>query len=137
MPNPIILSTWSFGQRANRAGWPILEKGGASIDAVEAACKDAEADPENHTVGFSGYPDASGRPSLDASIMLSPRRCGSVAFVRSFMHPISIARAVMEKTPHVLLAGDGVEEFAREEGFTLANLLTDYARDAWQKWLDE
>jgi len=134
MYNPIILSTWSFGQRANRAGWPILEMGGASIDAVEAACKDAEADPGNHTVGYSGYPDASGRPSVDAAIMLSPRRFGSVALVRNFIHPISIARRVMEKTQHVLLAGDGAEAFAHEQGFAPAVLLTDEMRAAWEKW---
>src|SRR5437870_5413126 len=79
MNNPIILSTWSFGQKANHAGWLILENGGASIDAVEAACKDAEADPANRTVGLGGNPDASGKPSLDAAIMLSPRRRGAVA----------------------------------------------------------
>ena len=80
MNSPIILSTWTFGQCANAAGWAILEKSGAGIDAVEAACRDAEADPNNRTVGYGGLPDASGQPSLDAAIMLSPNKRGAVAF---------------------------------------------------------
>src|SRR3954466_7154602 len=101
MTKPIILSTWSFGTRANAAAWPILLSGGAALDAVEAACRDAESDLDNHTVGIGGYPDRDGTVSLDASIMLAPSRCGSVAAVRKFAHPISIARKVMEQTPHV------------------------------------
>src|SRR4051812_28989725 len=135
MPDkPLILSTWTFGQRANHAAWPILERGGTSVDAVEAACRDAESDPDNHTVGLGGYPDRSGRVTLDASIMLAPGRCGAVAGVRNFVHAISIARRVMDRTPHVLLVGDGAESFAREQGFEPAELLTDEARAAWEKW---
>lgn len=137
MNNPIILSTWSFGMRANQAAWPTLEKGGSSLDAVELACRDAEADPDNHTVGFSGYPDRSGRVSLDAAIMLSPSKAGSVCFVRDYQHPISIARKVMEKTHHVLLAGDGAGEFARLQGFETSDLLTDEAAQAWEKYRRE
>src|SRR4051812_37229229 len=113
----IILSTWTFGQRANVAAWPTLSGGGNSLDAVEAACRDAESDLSNHTVGRGGWPDASGRVSLDASIMLSPSRRGAVAFIRHFEHPISIARRVMEKSEHVMLVGDGAEDFARTNGF--------------------
>ena len=72
----LILSTWSFGQRANRAAWPTLANGGASLDAVEIACRDAESDVTNQTVGKGGRPDASGEVTLDASIMLSPARAG-------------------------------------------------------------
>jgi isoaspartyl peptidase/L-asparaginase-like protein (Ntn-hydrolase superfamily) len=131
---PIILSTWSFGQRANAAAWKILASGGSSLEAAEAACRDAESDVTNHTVGKAGYPDASGRVSLDASIMLSPSQRGAVAFVRNFEHPISIARAVMEKTDHVMLVGDGAEEFARQHGFEPTTLLTDEAKTTWEKW---
>ena len=130
----IILSTWSFGQRANRAAWPTLANNGSSLDAVEIACRDAESDLSNHTVGKGGRPDASGRVSLDASIMLSPARRGAVAFVRRFEHPISIARAVMEHSPHVLLAGDGAEEFAIEHGFSPTELLTEEMRLEWESW---
>jgi len=137
MRDPIILSTWSFGHRANHAAWPTLLAGGTALDAVEIACRDAEADPDNHTVGFSGFPDRSGRVSLDASIMLAPDNCGSVCFIRDYMHPISIARKVMEKTRHVLLAGNGADEFARQQGFEPSDLLTDEAAHAWEKWRKE
>jgi isoaspartyl peptidase/L-asparaginase-like protein (Ntn-hydrolase superfamily) len=139
MHRPLILSTWSFGKRANAAAWETLaaDKDGASLDAVELACRDAEADVANHTVGFSGYPDASGAVTLDASIMLAPRMCGSVAYVKHFVHVISIARRVMEKTPHVLLAGYGAELFAIYQGFTRQDPLTDDARNAWKQWRDQ
>src|SRR4051794_32556834 len=134
MPEHLILSTWSFGQRANAAAWPILASNGTALDAVEAACRDAEDDLNNHTVGVGGYPDRDGNVSLDASIMLSPKRRGAVAAVRRFAHPISIARRVMENTPHVLLAGEGAEKFAKEQGFVESELLTDDARRAWEEW---
>src|SRR3954453_21291848 len=121
----LILSTWSFGQRANRAAWPALANTGSSLDAVEIACRDAESDLTNHTVGKGGRPDASGQVSLDASIMLSPAKRGAVAYVRRFEHPVSIARKVMDATPHVLLVGDGAEQFALKHGFQPADLLTD------------
>jgi len=130
----LILSTWSFGQRANRAAWGTLTGGGPSLDAVEIACRDAESDLTNHTVGKGGRPDASGEVTLDASIMLSPAKCGAVACVRHFEHPISIARAVMEKSPHVLLAGDGAERFADALGFPRTNLLTDEMRREYEQW---
>jgi isoaspartyl peptidase/L-asparaginase-like protein (Ntn-hydrolase superfamily) len=130
----IILSTWSFGQRANRAAWETLSRNGSSLDAVEMACRDAESDVSNHTVGKGGRPDASGHVSLDASIMLSPAKRGAVACVRRFEHPISIARAVLERTPHVLLVGDGAEQFALEQGLEPTDLLTDEARRQWEEW---
>src|SRR5688572_24539453 len=136
MPEPIILSTWSFGKAANAAAWPALGAGGSSLDAVEAACGHAEADLKNHTVGRGGYPDRDGNVSLDASIMLSPARCGAVAAVRRCAHPISLARRVMEHTRHFMLAGEGADLFAVEQGLESADLLTPEARDAWLKWKD-
>src|SRR5438067_5054906 len=130
----LLLSTWSFGQRANAAAWESLSRDGSSLDAVEIACRDAESDLSNHTVGKGGRPDASGEVSLDASIMLSPAKRGAVAYVRRFEHPISIARAVMEHTPHVLLAGDGAEQFAMQQGLQPTDLLTDEARRQWEEW---
>jgi isoaspartyl peptidase/L-asparaginase-like protein (Ntn-hydrolase superfamily) len=136
MPDPIILSTWSFGKQANAAAWPALIAGGSALDAVEAACGHAEADLTNHTVGRGGYPDRDGNVSLDASIMLAPARCGAVAAVRRTQHAISLARRVMEHTRHVMLAGEGADLFAVEQGLQPADLLTDEARDAWLKWRD-
>ncbi len=137
MVEPIILSTWSFGKAANAAAWPALAKGGSALDAVGAACGHAESDPKNHTVGLGGYPDRDGNVSLDASIMLAPNRCGSVAAVRRCLQPISLARRVMEQTTHVLLAGDGADVFALEQGMQPSELLTSEAREAWEKWREQ
>jgi isoaspartyl peptidase/L-asparaginase-like protein (Ntn-hydrolase superfamily) len=137
MAQPIILSTWSFGKRANAAAWPALAKGGSALDAVEAACGDAEADATNHTVGLGGYPDRDGNVSLDACFMLSPSKCGAVAAQDHTLHAITLARRVMEQTKHVLLAGDGADLFAREQGIAKTELLTDEARHEWDKWKRE
>ena len=138
MPDPLILATWTYGRQACAAGWPhLVRPGGGALDAVEHACRAVEADPETMTVGWGGRPDASGEVTLDAAIMLSPSRCGSVGFVRGFMHPTTLARLVMERTPHVMLAGDGAERFARQQGMEPADLLTDAARAAWEAWRKE
>jgi N4-(beta-N-acetylglucosaminyl)-L-asparaginase len=138
MSEPIILSTWDFGRKANAAGWPYLAgPSPSSLDAVEQACRVVEDDPDVPSVGRGGCPDRSGEVSLDAAIMLSPSRCGSVCYVRRFAHPVSIARLVMEKLRHVLLAGDGADDFAARQGLAPANLLTDRARKAWEKWAAE
>lgn len=134
---PIILSTWSFGRAANAAAWPILAGGGSALDAVQRACIAVEDDPTIDSVGRGGLPDASGRVSLDGCVMLSPRHCAGVCFVRRFNHPVSIARCVMEQTHHVLLAGEGADAFAAARGFTPEDLLTDEAREVWRKWRDD
>jgi isoaspartyl peptidase/L-asparaginase-like protein (Ntn-hydrolase superfamily) len=136
MSIPIILSTWSFGTIANAAGWPVLLKSGA-LDAVEAACAAVDADLSVDSVGRGGSPDASGEVTLDGCIMLSPAKSAGVAYVKHYLHPVSIARQVMEKTPHKLLVGEGADAFAASCGFTREELLTDDARRRWEKWRDE
>lgn len=131
---PIIVSTWSFGQRGNTSAWPILSDGGSALDAVERACITVEDDPTVDSVGTGGLPDAEGNITLDGCVMLSPNQCGSVCAVRDYPNPVSIARRVMERTPHRLLAGDGAERFAREQGFTTRDLLTPEARAKWAQW---
>ncbi len=134
MTAPFIISTWSFGQRGNAAAWPVLVRGGSSLDAVEAACIAVERDPQVDSVGYGGLPDSTGRVSLDGCVMLGPNRCGSVCAVRQFMHPVSIARRVMDKTNHVMLAGDGADAFAAQQGFSTAELLAPEATAAYEKW---
>lgn len=135
MPDPLMLATWTFGRAANAAGWPhLVAPDGGALDAVEHACRQAEADPENMTVGFGGRPDAAGEVTLDAAVMRSPARCGSVCFVRRFVHPVTLARLVMERSPHVLLVGDGAERFARAHGQPEQDLLTPAARAAYDAW---
>ena len=136
--SPLILSTWRFGRKACAAGWPYLTgETPSSLDAVEQACRAVEADPEIMTVGCGGRPDRSGEVTLDAAIMLSPDRCGAVCCVRRFMHPVSIARMVMEQSPCLMLAAQGAEQFAAQHGMEPTDLLTDAARAAWEKWLEE
>jgi len=132
---PIVISTWDFGIAANKEAWKTLEKGGRALDAVEAGVKIPEADMNNHTVGRAGYPDRDGKVTLDACIMDEFGNCGSVAAMENIAHPISVARLVMEKTPHVMLVGDGATQFAVEQGFKKEKLLTPESYTAWQKWL--
>ncbi|SIO54956.1 N(4)-(beta-N-acetylglucosaminyl)-L-asparaginase [Chitinophaga niabensis] len=132
---PIVVSTWDFGIAANKAAWEVLKKGGRALDAVEAGVHVPESDPNNHTVGFSGFPDRDGRVTLDACIMDEFGNCGSVAALEHIVHPISVARKVMEKTPHVMLVGDGALQFALENGFKKENLLTPESEKAWKEWL--
>jgi isoaspartyl peptidase/L-asparaginase-like protein (Ntn-hydrolase superfamily) len=134
--SPLIISTWSFAKRGNDAAWPTLNKGGSSLDAVEKVCTVVETDPTVDSVGFGGLPDANGRVSLDGCVMLAPAlgQCGSALFLRRFMHPVSIARRIMEKTNHIMLAGEGAEVFAEHEGFLPADLLSADAQDAYRKW---
>jgi N4-(beta-N-acetylglucosaminyl)-L-asparaginase len=134
MPEPILLSTWKFGLPANAAGWPFACKPGGVLDALEQTCIACELDLSVDSVGVGGLPDADGEVSLDGAIMLSPARSAGVAYIRTYPHPVSIARRVMEKTPHKLLVGEGVERFAAKEGFTTATLRTESARRKWEEW---
>ncbi len=129
-----VVSTWEFGSGANAAAWPLLARGGSALDAVEAGARWAETDTCNSTVGHCGYPDRDGVLTLDASIMAGDGRCGAVAALEDIDHPVSVARLVMEKTPHVMLVGAGARQFAIEQGFTARKLLTDEARRAWEAW---
>jgi len=129
-----VVSTWDFGVGANQAAWATLADGGSALDAVERGARWAESELCNPTVGRCGNPDRDGVLSLDASIMDGDGRCGSVAALVDILHPVSVARRVMEKTPHVMLVGDGARQFAVEQGFPRQALLTDTARAAWQEW---
>jgi N4-(beta-N-acetylglucosaminyl)-L-asparaginase len=132
---PVVLSTWNHGLPANAAAWEILGNGGYALDAVEAGVRVTEADPEVITVGYGGLPDASGKVSLDACIMDERGNAGSVSYLQHIMHPISVARLIMERTPHVMLSGKGALDFALKNGFRKENLLTPAARRAWKSWL--
>jgi N4-(beta-N-acetylglucosaminyl)-L-asparaginase len=131
---PIVLSTWNFGIAANEAAWKVLSSNGKALDAVEAGARVPEGDSTETSVGFGGLPDRDGYVTLDACIMDEKGRCGSVAFLQHIAHPVSVARAVMEKTPHVMLAGEGALQFALANGFTKEKLLTKSSEEAWKKW---
>jgi N4-(beta-N-acetylglucosaminyl)-L-asparaginase len=132
---PIVLSTWNFGIKANEAAWEILKNNGRALDAVEAGVKIPEGDPTERSVGYGGRPDRDGRVTLDACIMDEFSNIGSVACLEFIKHPIAVARAVMEKTPHVMLVGDGALQFALEQGFSKENLLVPDSENEWKEWL--
>jgi N4-(beta-N-acetylglucosaminyl)-L-asparaginase len=132
---PIVLSTWRFGIEANAAAWEILSKNGRALDAVEAGVKIPEGDPNERSVGYGGRPDRDGKVTLDACIMDEFSNIGSVACLEHIKHPISVARAVMEKTPHVMLVGKGALQFALSQGFKKENLLVEESEKEWKEWL--
>ncbi len=132
---PIVISTWEHGIAANNAAMKILVNGGRAIDAVESGVKVSEADPEIMSVGFGGLPDREEKVTLDACIMDETGNCGAVSFLQHIKHPISVARKIMDETPHVMLSGKGALQFALEKGFTKENLLTSKRKKKWQDWL--
>ena len=134
---PIVLSTWIHGLNANKAAWEILIKGGKAIDAVEKGVRVTENDLTNRSVGIGGRPDRDGHVTLDACIMDEQSRCGSVAFVEGVKHPVSVARAIMEKTQHVMLVGEGAEKFAIENGFETAKTPLPEVKKEWKEWKKE
>lgn len=132
---PVVISTWDAGLEANKAAWEILRKKGRALDAVEAGVMVTEAS-QNCCVGLNAYPDRDGYVTLDACIMDEFANCGSVAFLERIKHPISVARRVMEKTPHVMLAGSGAQQFAIAEGFPLEEQkLSPDAQKTYDEWL--
>ncbi len=131
---PIVLSTWKHGIEANEAAWKVLKNKGKAVDAVEKGVMVTEADPENSSVGIGGFPDRDGNVTLDACIMDETGNAGSVSFLKHIVHPISVARLVMDNTPHVMLSGAGALQFALESGFEKTDLLTENAKKAWEKW---
>lgn len=132
---PIIISTWSFGQKANAAAWEVLGAGGSALDAVERGATVIELDPELGSVGLGGDPNADGVMELDGAIMDGRTgQVGSAAGLQRVATPAAVARRVMERTPHVMLAGEGAQQFARSQGFEERDLLTDRARQRWLKW---
>ncbi|MDG5487359.1 N(4)-(beta-N-acetylglucosaminyl)-L-asparaginase [Sphingomonas sp. BGYR3] len=132
----MFLSTWDFGAAANDAAYRTLSAGGTLLDAVEAGARVPEADPTNHSVGYGGYPDRDGRVTTDAVIMDDAGNVGAVAALEHVMHAISVARAVMDRTPHTMLVGEGATRFAMDCGFPRTTMLTPEAEAEWRKWLE-
>lgn len=130
----MIVVTSANGKVGIRDAVDILRNGGTALDAVEAATKLVEANPDDHTVGYGGYPNVLGEVELDASIMDGrTRRAGAVGALKGYKHPIAVARKVMEELPHVLLVGEGAARFAAEMGFAAENVLTDAAAEVYRQ----
>lgn len=133
---PVVISTWNHGLAANDDAWKVLSANGTALDAVEKGVMNSEADFSNLSVGLGGLPDRDGNVTLDACIMDEKGRCGGVAFLQRIKHPISVARMVMEKTPHVLIVGSGAQKFALDNGFKLEpKKLSPEAEKAYKEWL--
>lgn len=130
---PIVIATWDFGNATKKA-WEVLQDNGSSLDAVEQGVMVEEADVKNQTVGKGGRPDRDGNVTLDACIMDHEGNCGAVVYLQNIAHPVSVARKVMEDTPHVILAGKGAEQFAYQKGFTREDLLTEKSKKEWEEW---
>ena len=134
---PFVISTWDTGVAVNEAAWKILGRNGNALDAVEAGAIFIENEI-NCCVGLGGYPDRDGIVTLDACIMDEQSNCGAVAGLEQIKHPISVARKVMELTPHVILVGNGAKQFALENGFALEpKELSKEANNVYQDWLKE
>lgn len=130
---PIVIATWDV-KNATAKAWETLQEGGTVLDSIEKGCNVEEDNEEGLSVGKGGLPDRDGNVTLDACIMNSEGNCGSVVYLQNVPHAISVARKVMEDTPHVMLAGKGAEQFAYESGFSKENLLTEKAKKAWNEW---
>lgn len=135
---PIVIATWDSGKPVCEEAWKILSQAeGKSIDAVEIGANSIE-NTINCCVGLGGNPDRDGHVTLDACIMDEKANIGSVAFLERIKNPISVARAVMEKTPHVMLVGEGAQKFAVENGFNLESpKLSSSAEKAYKQWLEK
>ncbi len=132
---PIVVSTWDSGKPVNAEAWKILSKNGRALDAVEAGSRYIEG-TINCCVGLGGYPDRDGIVTLDSCIMDEHANCGAVAGLEQILHPVSVARKIMETTPHVLLVGQGAQQFAIENGFKKEpQKLSDEAKKAYEQWL--
>jgi beta-aspartyl-peptidase (threonine type) len=134
MQTPLILLNGEVKDAILIAGIESLRRGASAADVAEQVARDVEDDIDVHSVGFSGLPNILGEVELDAAFMEGELlSAGAVAAVKGFRHPISIARQVMARLPHVLLAGEGAERFADEIGAERGDLLTDSAREIWRK----
>jgi len=132
---PTVISTWAPNVKANAAAWEILGPGGRALDAVVTGVQVPEADPKDTSVGYGGLPDRDGKVTLDSCVMDENGNCGAVMALENIMHAVLVARLVMEKTPHVQLAGEGALQFALSQGFKRQNLLTPESEATWKKWL--
>jgi isoaspartyl peptidase/L-asparaginase-like protein (Ntn-hydrolase superfamily) len=134
MPNYVVIATWPFGQTAVKAAAPLLAKGKPALDAAVAGAQAVEDDPKIHSVGHSGIPNALGTVQLDACVMDGATlNCGAVAGLENIRHPAALARRVMEKTPHVMLVGEGAKLFGMQQGFPLESMATPESLTIWEK----
>jgi N4-(beta-N-acetylglucosaminyl)-L-asparaginase len=135
LKKPFVIATWA-NRVAIDTAWQILSSDGSALDAVEQGARIPEADPNDRSVGYGGHPDRTGRMSLDASIMDGQGNCGAVGMLEDIKHPVSLARIVMEKTPHVMIVGDGGKQLALEHGFVADDILSPQSKADYERWME-
>ncbi|MGC8666708.1 MAG: N(4)-(beta-N-acetylglucosaminyl)-L-asparaginase [Chthonomonadales bacterium] len=136
MQGPVFVATWHFGVEACEVGGRALAAGACALDAVELGANAVEENPDVLSVGYGGLPNAEGVVELDAAIMDGrTHAAGAVAGLTGIRRPISVARAVMERTPHVMLVGYNARRFALQHGFPESDLLTEVSRARYRQWL--
>jgi isoaspartyl peptidase/L-asparaginase-like protein (Ntn-hydrolase superfamily) len=134
MPDYVVIATWPFGQTAVKTAAALLDADKPALDAAIAGAQDVEDDPKVHSVGFAGLGNSVGTVSLDACVMDGQAMtCGAVAALENVRHAAAVARRVMEKTPHILLVGQGAQQFALQQGFPLETLHTPESVAQWEK----
>ena len=131
------VGTWPFAEITTQHAVELMQEGRSAMDAVEEGVKICEADPHERSVGLGGRPDRDGHVTLDACVMDHLGNIGSVAAVEDVVHVASLARAVMDETPHVMLVGDGARQFAKEQGFPLQDLMVPASEAEWKKWQEK
>jgi N4-(beta-N-acetylglucosaminyl)-L-asparaginase len=130
---PVVIATWNVPAATAKA-WEVVQNGQTALEAIEQGCMVEEANADGQSVGIGGLPDRDGKVTLDACIMNKQGNYGAVVCMQNIVHPISVARKVMEDTPHVILAGKGAEEYAVSIGFKRESLLTETSKKAWEEW---
>ncbi len=134
MTSPLLISTWSFSLPIIEGEFPKLASAGSALDVVEACAISAESNESIDSVGYGGLPDREGRCTFDAAVMTSPPESGSVCGIERHLHPVSVARMVMERTEHSMLVGSLADDFADKQGIASENILADSAKTKWEAW---
>jgi len=135
MVKPFIIGTRNAGEFLY-GGVKILKEGGSALDAIEEATRLVEMNPNDTSVGLAGIPNILGVQEMDASIMCGKTMvAGTVGALKGFIHPISVARKVLDHAPHVMLVGDGAELFAKVMGCEEGDLNTDLSRKVYDTFV--
>ena len=134
MRTPLLISTWSFSLPIIEAQYPNLTAAGSALDVVEQCAIAAESNEKIDSVGYGGLPDRNGRCTFDAAVMMSPPESGAVCGIERHLHPVSVARLVMERTEHSMLVGSLADNFADSHGLESTSILSEEAKTKWETW---